>query len=95
MSKADDIRRAHATPAARSRIEQESAAHRDQAARRIAGRLRALVAESTDGLDELDELTLETLAAKTAAMVSLDPAGNRALMRELLPAYVAQHMRER
>jgi hypothetical protein len=95
MSKADDIRRAHATPAARSRIEQESAAHRDQAARRAGKRIRALVAESVRDLDELDDLTLETLAAKTAALVSLDPANNRALMRELLPAYVAEHIRGR
>jgi hypothetical protein len=95
VSRADDIRRAHGTPAGKSRIEQESAAYRDRTARQVAKRLRALVAESAGGDGELDELGLETLAAKVAALVALDPANNRALMRELLPAYVAQHMRER
>lgn len=95
MSKADDIRRAHATSAGKSRIEQESAAYRDRTARQVAKRVRTLVAESVHDEGEPDELALETLAAKIAAMVNLDPANNRALIRELLPAYVAQYLRER
>jgi hypothetical protein len=95
MSKADDTRRAHAAPAGKARIDQESAAHRDKAARQAARRLRALVAESVRGEGELDDMAMEALTAKVAALVSLDPANNRALMRELLPAYVAQQIRER
>ena len=95
MSKADDIRQAYAVPANRARIDQDSAGDRNRADRQVTKKVRALVAESARDLSELDELALEALAAKMASMVNLDPANNTALMRELLPAYVAQHIRER
>jgi hypothetical protein len=51
------------------------------------------VAEAVDGGD-LDEAALDVLAARLAALVSLDSGDNAALLHDLLPPYV-EHLRAR
>ena len=37
----------------------------------------------------MDELAMDALATRIAALVSLDPQANAALIREMLPSYLA------
>jgi hypothetical protein len=91
MSKADAIRQHLAQPHVKAKLDQDASATIDHAAGAVTRKVRRLVADATE-TGELDELAMEVLVAKLVALISLDPASNAALIRELLPAYVAQHV---
>ncbi len=92
MSKADRVRKAWADPATKADVDQQAAARRAASAGKIAGKIRRTVADALKDRTEIDEMTLEILAVQLAALVSLDPGDNAALMHELLPAYVAGYL---
>jgi hypothetical protein len=86
LSRADAIRQAYANPAVKASIDQEAAAQRKRAASANTRKLRALTA---DAGPDMDELALDALAARIAALITIDPQTNSALIREMLPAYLA------
>ncbi len=85
-SRADLARQAYADPAVKARIDQDAAADRQQAASANVRKLRKLTAGADPGMDEL---AMDALAARIAGLVTLDPQANAALIREMLPAYLA------
>ena len=85
-SRADAIRQAYANPAVKASIDQEATAQRQQAASANVKKLRKLTADANPGMDEL---ALDALATRIAGLITLDPPANAALIREMLPAYLA------
>ncbi len=85
-SRADLARQAYADPAVKARIDQDAAADRQRAASANVRKLRKLTAGADPGMDEL---AMDALAARIAGLVTLDPQANAALIREMLPAYLA------
>lgn len=89
MSKADAIRQAWADPAVKASADQGAADERERAARKASRKIRSLTAKAAGGRAEVDELTLGALAVEIAKLITLDPQANAAVIRELLPPYIA------
>ena len=88
MSKADDIRRAVRQPG----YDQSAAQQRDQAGRAVVKRVRKVTADAVSAsAGNMDELATEALVSNLVALISLEPGTNAAIIREMLPAYLAQH----
>lgn len=85
-TRADLIRQTWADPAVKARTDQDAAAQRQKTVSVNVRKLRALTAAADAGMDEL---AMDALATRIAALVSLDPQANAALIREMLPSYLA------
>ena len=89
MSKADDIRRTFADPAVKARVAEQHAAEQEAIARTRTREVRKLTAKAAAGRAEVDEVTLDALADEIAGLIKLNRQANAAIIREMLPAYVA------
>lgn len=76
----------------KSELRAEAAAREARDAAVIVKKTRRLVAEAAKERTEMDKAAIEALAAQLAELVSLHPRRTAAMIRELLPPYVAQHI---